>query len=340
MTSRRSLLAVAVLLVAVAAAPAATAGTAKTTHVTVMTRNVFLGGDLIPLATTPAGPQFEQAASKLLTEVRDGDPAARMKAIAGEIAKAKPDVVGLQEVSTWRTGPRGAAPTTTVADFLPAIMAELSHRHAGYKVVSKHLALHIVAPITGDQDVTFDNGDVVLARSSLKTSNVRSRVYKKQFIVPTQAVGQVDPSRGYNSFDVTIHGARLHVVNTHLEAYDTTSRLAQAQEAVAGPLKSARTTILLGDLNSGPTLPKPEDRPPYAAIAKGGFVPRRTSRNSCCFDKLTDTTGWDHNVDWIMTRGAHVKLVSSTITGSEKTPSGQHPSDHGGVISVLSVRRR
>jgi hypothetical protein len=34
-----------------------------------------------------------------------------------------------------------------------------------------------------------------------------------------------------------------------------------------------------------------------------------------------------------------VKLVKSSITGREKTKSGLHPSDHGGVISVLRLKR-
>ncbi len=343
MKKRYELPVAAALLLAMAAVPAASATTkrfpSKTTRITVMTRNVFLGTDLIPLATTPAGPTFEAAASKLLAEVRSGDPAGRMKVIADEIATATPDVVGLQEVSTWRTGPRGQQPTTTVADFLPLIGDELLKRHVHYNVVGKHLALHIVAPIEGNQDVTFDNGDVMLVRAGLKVSHVRATSYRKQFIVPTQAVGMVSPSRGYNAFDATIDGAKLHFVNTHLEAYDPATRLAQAQEAVAGPLKSTRTTILLGDLNSGAILPKPEDRPPYNAIAAAGFVPHRTKVNSCCFDELNDASKWDHNVDWIMSKGKGVKLVRSALTGSEQTPSGLHPSDHGAVISVLSVPR-
>src|SRR5262249_54423015 len=156
---------------------------------------------------------------------RSGDPAGRMKAIADEIATAKPDVVGLQEVSTWQTGPRGQQPTTMVADFLSQIGAELDRRHVHYTVVNKHLALHILAPIEGNQDVTFDNGDVMLARAGVKVSHVRGATYHKQFIVPTQAVGMVSPSRGYNAFDTTINGAKLHFVNTHLEAYDPVTRL-------------------------------------------------------------------------------------------------------------------
>ena len=34
-----------------------------------------------------------------------------------------------------------------------------------------------------------------------------------------------------------------------------------------------------------------------------------------------------------------VPLVSSSLTGKERTAGGLNPSDHGGVLSVLSVRR-
>src|SRR5437764_11372797 len=94
----RKLLALAASLAAPAAlAPAA----AQARDVTVMTRNVYLGADLIPLATAPAD-QFRHAATGVFDSVVAGDPDGRMRLIAGEIAKARPDLVGLQEVSLWR----------------------------------------------------------------------------------------------------------------------------------------------------------------------------------------------------------------------------------------------
>src|SRR5262245_64317447 len=98
------------LAIALVAAPAAQAAPAP--RVTVMTRNLFLGADLIPLATTAPGAPFQQAAGQLFDEVKATDPDARMKLIAREIADAGPDLVGLQEVSLWRTGP---APASTAA---------------------------------------------------------------------------------------------------------------------------------------------------------------------------------------------------------------------------------
>jgi endonuclease/exonuclease/phosphatase family metal-dependent hydrolase len=339
MRHRTALLAAALaLLVPVAGAgTAGQAATAKTAQVSVMTRNLFLGADLIPLATAGKGDPFRQAATGLLNEIRGSDPNGRMKLVAGEIAKARPDVVGLQEVSLWRTGPPGAAPTTVVADYLKTITAELARRHVRYRVATKKLGLALRAPTSSGVDVSLAIGDAVLVREGVKSSSARSGLYKSQLTVPTQELGPVRTNRSYNTLDVTVRGARLHVVNAHLEAYDATIRLKQAQELVAGPLRSARTTILLGDLNSGPDLPKPEDRPPYAAIAKAGFVPERTTTPSCCNDTL-DKLHWDHNVDWIMAR-PRVGLVRSTLTGKERTAGGLMPADHGGVISVLSVPR-
>jgi endonuclease/exonuclease/phosphatase family metal-dependent hydrolase len=167
---------------------------------------------------------------------------------------------------------------------------------------------------------------------------VRTGTFAKQLTIPTQAIGPVVVTRGWDSLDAKVGGARFHFVNTHLEAYDQTTRLAQASELVAGPLKSKLQTVLVGDLNSGPDLADKGDRPPYQAIAKAGFKPLRSKKASCCFNELTGDAGWDHNVDWIMGKGGP-KLAASEIVGREKTASGNHPSDHGGVISILKMKR-
>src|SRR5262249_53753727 len=187
------------------------------------------------------------------------------------------------------------------------------------------------------EDVTFDNGDVLLVRDTVKTANVHAAVYKQQLTVQTQAVGPVNVSRGYNSADVTVRGARLHVVNTHLEAYDASVRLAQANEAAVAPLASQRPTILIGDLTTGPSLPMSRARPPYEAIAAAGFVPRRTKTFQCCLDELTDDPArhWDHIVDWIMSRGAGVAPVGSSVTGRETQKAGVTRPDHAAAIGGL-----
>lgn len=333
----RSLIAAALLIAALlaAAAPAA----ARTTKVTVMTRNLYLGADLIPLATTDPGAPFQQAAGTIFAGVGATDPDARMRLVAREIAKARPDLVGLQEVSLWRTGPQGdPAPATTVAfDYLAVIRAELARLRASYRVVADQRHLNVEGPSDRGVDIRLTLGNVVLARGGVKVSHAHSADFSNQLTIPTRAVGPVQTTRGWNALDATVRGARLHFVNTHPEAYSAEVRLKQARELVRGPLRSRRTVVLVGDLNSGPKLPKPEDRPPYLAIARAGLVEARTSKFSCCVDDL-HSGAWDHNVDHIMTR-PKVRLVRSYLTGREKTASGQFPSDHGGVVSVLALPR-
>src|SRR3954469_5178474 len=103
-------------VLAVLALPAAAgAGPKRHADVTVMTRNLFLGANLIPLAVSRPGAEFEQAAGDVLRRVTAIDPNERMTLIAREIARAKPALVGLQEVTLWRTGPKGdPSPATDV----------------------------------------------------------------------------------------------------------------------------------------------------------------------------------------------------------------------------------
>jgi endonuclease/exonuclease/phosphatase family metal-dependent hydrolase len=329
----RKLLVVLTAALAVVLAPTAQAAPAP--KVTVMTRNLFLGGDLIPLATTAPGQPFMQAAGTLFDGVKATDPDGRMTLVAGEIAKAKPDLVGLQEVSLWRTG--SAPASTVVYDYTATITKELKRLHAHYKLVGLKQGFNVEGPTDRGFDIRLTLGDAILVRDGVKVSHVRTGLFKTQLTIPTQAIGPVPVTRGWDSLDATVGGAKLHFVNTHLEAYDQATRLAQAKELVAGPLKSKRQTLLAGDLNSGPDLSDKGDRPPYLAIAKAGFKPLRTKKASCCVDDLHGGT-WDHNVDWIMGKPG-LKLLSSKLTGREKTATGVMPSDHGGVVSTIRLKR-
>ncbi len=114
---RRTVAALMVAFSALAVAPAA--ASAKKQDLKVMTRNVYLGADIIPLAAAPNEAAFEQAAAERFQVVLNNNFPARAKSLAAEIKKAKPDLVGVQEATTWRRGADGvkdgpATPATQV----------------------------------------------------------------------------------------------------------------------------------------------------------------------------------------------------------------------------------
>jgi endonuclease/exonuclease/phosphatase family metal-dependent hydrolase len=327
---------VAALATLALAAPAA----AKPVDVTVMTRNMYLGTDLIPIAAADPGDPFEQAVAKGYQEAEATKFAIRATAVAREIAGAKVDVVGFQELTTWRTGPKNdPAPASTVAfEHLKPLLAELARLHAPYTVVAGGGGIDLEGPSSLGTDIRISEDEsLMLVRKGIRVVGRQAHLFTNQLKVDTKALGPVTAVRSWSAVDLVKGGVKFRVVDTHLEAYSPDIRLAQAKELVAGPLKSKTPVILVGDLNSGPVLPKAADRPPYQALAKAGLVPRRTKKNSCCSDDLKTPT-FDHNVDWIMSKPS-LPLVRSFLTGLSLLPEGMFPSDHGGVASTLRLSR-
>ena len=315
---------------------------AAAADVSVMTRNMYVGANILPLATSAPGEEFESAAGRILREVDATEPDARMKVMAAEIARAEADFVNIQEASAWYTGPKNdpAKAPWTRWDYLAALKRELRALGSPYYVVTSDRPLDAEGPSDLGVDVRFKTGNAILLRkrSGIRVERARSGRFPTQLKVPTRAIGEVETTRGWNYVDLTIDGQRARLVNAHPEAFSADVRLQQVRELVAGPLKTSRRVILAGDLNTGPDLPKPEDRAPYAVLAKAGFVDRRTPAFNCCFNDDLRTGTWDHIVDRIMSR-PRLPLVQSFIgSTSDTTPSGLLASDHGAVTSVLRLR--
>ena len=96
------------------------AASAKKQDLKVMTRNVYLGADLIPLAAAPdRASRSSRPRPSASRPSRATTSRRRAKALAAEIKKAKPDVIGVQEATIWRRGADGvkdgsATPATQV----------------------------------------------------------------------------------------------------------------------------------------------------------------------------------------------------------------------------------
>ena len=144
----------ALLLVAAGSLVSPPASHAAGPKLTAMTRNLYLGTGLNNTLAASDFPEFVQAVSQDWAHVVATDFPTRAKALAAEILRAKPDVVGLQEVSLWRdqslsdivTGTTGPNAIHVVYDFLAILQAELTAGGTPYTAVSTSTNADIEAP--------------------------------------------------------------------------------------------------------------------------------------------------------------------------------------------------
>jgi endonuclease/exonuclease/phosphatase family metal-dependent hydrolase len=344
MSPRLLLLPLAALL---AAAPAAEAKPGP--KLTVMTRNIYLGGNIaLPIGATSRA-DFEHKTTELWEQVQATDFPARAQLLAREVRRTNPDVIGLQEVALWRRGPAAAMPASTVVyDFLATLRAELG---SGYRLGNVQTEADIEAPTSLGYDVRLTMRDAVLVRRR-KGLRIRRRLggnYARTFEVPTQ-VGTLSSRRGWTAIDASLRGKRFRFVDTHLEAFDDATRLAQARALAAGPLRRSGTVILAGDLNSDPTGATGANPAAYHVFTRAGLRDTwllrnpKGSGNNCCLKQVTITDPppgpFDHRVDHLLAKG-RFKVLRTRIVGTDpanRTAAGLWPSDHGGGATTLRLR--
>jgi endonuclease/exonuclease/phosphatase family metal-dependent hydrolase len=172
--------------------------------------------------------------------------------------------------------------------------------------------------------------------------------YSTALPVPTP-LGTINVKRGWASVDATVGGDSFRFVDTHLEAFNSIIRTAQASQLAlpGGPLDTRMQVILVGDLNSDPTIAPDQNNPTisdenaYDQFANAGFADRGVSVDTCCHDAdLLDAGGqFTERIDHVLTKPPLVQ-VSNDLTGDDpalRTPFGLWPSDHGGVVSTLRL---
>ncbi|MEA2331492.1 MAG: hypothetical protein QOH58_1630 [Thermoleophilaceae bacterium] len=355
--SRRAL--ACALTLALVLAPTAVADAAKrkkSVDVTVMTRNIYLGGDIFRPIGSQSIAEFEQKAGLLWAEVQGTDIATRAKLLAREVKRTKPDLIGLQEVAIWRRGPDGlkdgaTTPSTQVVyDFLAIYRRELKRLGLRYSVGGKQQEANIEAPIDAGYDVRLTMFDVILVkkRKDLKVTGRLSDNYDEEIGVPTPA-GTLTSTRGWVAIDARLKGKRLRLVNTHLEAFSDDIRETQARELIApgGPLRVRKQLIVTGDMNSDPN-GRESPSGAFDVLAGFGLVDTWSSRfgpgYSCCLNQSDardpNANGFDHRIDLILAK-PKLRALRGEVVGDElrdRAANGLWPSDHAGVVTKLRLR--
>ncbi|WP_342373818.1 endonuclease [Myxococcus stipitatus] len=323
----------------------------------VMTRNLYLGADIDRLFAAQSPADVPGLAAALYATVQETNFPERVKSLADEIQSDQPALIGLQEVSLFRTqspsdfrsNPVPNAQTVTY-DYLDLLLKELQSRGLNYRAVAtvQNADVELPAALTGNPsdltDVRLTDRDVILARGDVQVSNVVTGNYTFAQEVSLGGVS-VRITRGFTKLDAKVDDARFAFVNTHLETLSPGNQN-QATELAALVATYDRPLILVGDLNTGPGAATTGYdilvnattglTDVWATVGTGsGFT--------CCFSEaLTDanTSALDERIDLVLYAGKGTNPQSAAVIGAnatDRTPSGLWPTDHAGLVVDFRV---
>jgi endonuclease/exonuclease/phosphatase family metal-dependent hydrolase len=338
----------AVTVVAALFAAAAAGAKRPPLTVTVMTRNLYLGANLDPIVKAKSLPAALSAVAAGWAQVQANDFPVRARAIAREIAGAKPDFVGFQEAVLYRTQTPPdftATPATTVAlDYVAELRKALAARHLKYRFVGiapwTDAELPSGSPATMDIRLTVRDALLVRVNKKLRIRRVR----KVQYATVTPLIPDlVVAKRGYIYADASMGGRTFRVVTTHLESFDNTSQVAQGQELGAALSVGKLPTVLLGDLNSRAD---GTGTPTHADLLALGFKdawdeahPGDPGLTCCHGDDLHEVGGpFYSRIDYVLLKNGF-RAVAAGIVGRSPGAriNGLWPSDHAGVWARLRL---
>jgi endonuclease/exonuclease/phosphatase family metal-dependent hydrolase len=336
------------LLLLPAAAQARPAKEAPPNQITVMTRNLYLGTDLTPLFAAKTLNEILVGTGRAWAEIETNNFPARAQAIAKEIQQSRPDVVGLQEATLYRSDTPFDGPITpgekVELDYVTVLLAALKKVGLEYRTAGIFDGTDAELPLglPPTKDIRFTDRIAVLVRgdSKVKVRDVIVGAYGTSLGVPV--LGQTLPvRRGFVSIGMKLGNTKFRLVNTHLEAFNPQVRAAQGQQLLAGTKDSQVPMILLGDFNSGPG----GDRTVYDAFLAAGFqdgwlqahAGDTTSLTCCHKDDLRDADATlKSRIDLVVLKG-NVRALTAGIVGEESRDrtNGLWPSDHAGTVATL-----
>lgn len=318
--------------------------------VKVMTRNMYVGTDLDPViaAVAESPEQVPLLAAQAWGNMLATQFAERAAAMADEIKRNRPHLIGLQEVSLIRTQFPGDAviggtiPATDVAfDFLATLLDELSARGLSYEVAAQvqnfDAELPRINPDYSFTDVRLTDFDVILARSTVDTSNAVGANYSTYLPVPGVPV-----YRGWVAVDAKVKNTTYRFVNTHLESAHPLVRAGQAQELTMILAAETKPLIVVGDFNSEATVGTA-----YMMMVGEGYTDIWDTRIgfpsdgfTCCQEETLANAQSQlaTRIDFVFVRNMTPTVAAAWTTGDEpwwKTSSGLWPSDHAGVVAWM-----
>jgi endonuclease/exonuclease/phosphatase family metal-dependent hydrolase len=337
----------ALVVVSLFAAAAASARELKTpVTVTVMSRNLYLGTNLDAIVKARSLEEALTAVAAGWAQVQANDFPTRARAIAREIATVKPDFVGFQEATLYRTQapPALTRATHVELDYVQELRKALAARKLKYRfaVIGAWTDAQLPAGSPATMDVRLTVRDALLVRTDRKLK-IR-RVGKAQYAATTPLFGGfVTAKRGYVYAVATKGGRTFRVINTHLESFSDTTQVTQSEELVRVARAVRVPTILLGDLNSRAD---GSGTPSRANLLAAGFRdawvdahPTQVGLTCCHGNDLREAGGpFSSRIDYVLARNGFVGVAAGVLGEAPGDRlNGLWPSDHAGVWARLRL---
>ncbi len=328
----------------------AVGGDTRSRDVGVMTENLYIGADVDAVIYALATPDPEDDIPALLAAVATierTDFPARAGAIAREIKRQRPDVVGLQEVSTITViiPPLGI---NVHLDFAQVLLDALAAEGLNY-VVAIRYENFTASPAPG---ISLTDAEMMLVDPSrVEVLGASGHTFAANLGVVAPGV---DLQRGWVTMEGRIDGTTYTFVSLHTEGTGPPELLeplhaAQVGEMVAS-LGTTTPAIAMGDFNTRPGTPA------YQVMLDGGFTDvwgalRPGVRGyTCCHaaDLSNPGAGLTERIDYVWTRGlgaargqdaliGQVHLYGEVPSDRLRNAAGQliWPSDHAGLIARI-----
>jgi endonuclease/exonuclease/phosphatase family metal-dependent hydrolase len=322
--------------------------------VTVMTQNLYVGADVDEVITALATPDPDDDIPALLAAVETierTDFPARARAIALQVKQRRPDVIGLQEVSTIGVDipPLGVS---LHLDFQQILLDALAAEGLDY-VVAVRLDNFTASPAPG---ISLTDAEVMLV-DARRVEVVSSAGHTFQANLGVVAPG-VDLQRGWVTMEGIVGGRPYTFVSTHTEGTGPDEVLLQLHALQVGEmvasLGGASPVIAMGDFNTQPGTPA------YQVMLDGGFTDVWSALRpgvrgfTCCHlaDLSNQRSVLHERIDYVWTRGlgdargrhsllGQVRLYGEVPSDRILNAAGQliWPADHAGVIANIMLGR-
>lgn len=306
-----------------------------------ITQNLYLGADLSPILSASTPEHLMAALERGLVQLEESDPRGRVAAVARLVAGADPDLVLLQEASTWWRR------ETLLVDY-PALLLELLGGR--YELAARRAGPRSTVP-TADGGRTLEVGDAILVRRGMQVVASHGD-FTAVLKVETPLLGPISLARGWAAVDAEVGGRSVRVIGTHLERAEPglpaayAVQEAQAAELIAGP-GAAAAVILAGDFNSdargvGSTATRSYDvllaagfQDAWEALHRGdpGFTWRKGD------EIVRKDAELGERIDLVLLRGPLRALAVERLGGKlgDRTESGRWPSDHLALLATVAL---